>query len=301
MTQCACLIFTPTAGQSDTEQDLEAIQGILLPKLQLDIRLTTLEVKADKLAREAVEQGFNPIIASGGDGTVSAVAGALIGTNITFGVIPRGTANAFATSLGIPTTIEEACETILYGNPRVIDAAFCNGKPMITLAGIGFEADATEKADRNAKEFLGVFAYVIADVQELSKGVRSFKTYLEADEQVFTFDAAAVTIANAAPIFSIFAQGPAEVVVDDGLLDVTIVAPANVLDAIASGIELFQTAMRGTAVERPDTAYLQAKHIKVTTEPPQKVVLDGELMDMNPVEVECIPGGLTVLVPATRA
>lgn len=301
MMRSACLIFSPTSGQSDIEQDLVTIQKILRPKLSLEICLTTLEVTAERLAQKALDRGFELIIGSGGDGTLSAIAGALIGTGIPLGVIPRGTANAFATSVGIPTKIEAACETILYGRPRRIDAAFCNGKPMISSVSIGFEAEAINKADRDSKNYLGKLAYIIADVQELSKGLRVFETGIEADNQVLILQTSAVTIANAAPFFSILAQGPPEVIADDGLLDITLVAPGSIPEAIASGFELFQSAIQGTPADHRSIAYLRAKRVKVTTEPPQKAVLDGDLLGIGSVEVKCSPGGLTVLVPVVSA
>jgi YegS/Rv2252/BmrU family lipid kinase len=295
-TRSACLIFNPVAGQSDSEEDLATIRRILQPKVNLDIRTTTPNVEADQLAREAVEQGAEIIIAAGGDGTLSAAAGAVVGTGVPFGVISRGTANAFATALGIPLAIEAACETILDGKTRVIDAAYCNGKPMVLLAGIGFEAETVERTDRKAKNRFGMLAYVLAGVQELSD-FKSFETRIETEDKVITFDAAAITIANAAPPTSVLAQGPAELVVDDGLLDVTIVAPANSIGAIAAAFNLLQSADSDATINRSDTGYLRARSIKVTTNPPQEVVLDGELIGYTPVEVECIPGGLTILVP----
>ena len=111
----ACLIFNPVSGQNDPEQDLATIRRLLDPEFDLDIRLTTIEVDADKIASEAIAQGASMIIASGGDGTLSAAAAALVGTNIPLGVISRGTANAFASALELPDTIEAACETILGG------------------------------------------------------------------------------------------------------------------------------------------------------------------------------------------
>ena len=95
------------------------------------------------------------IIASGGDGTVSAVTEALIGTDIKLGVISRGTANAFANAVGIPTSIEAACQNILAGSIKKVDAAMCNDKPMVLLAGIGFEAETVKDADRDAKDRFG--------------------------------------------------------------------------------------------------------------------------------------------------
>jgi YegS/Rv2252/BmrU family lipid kinase len=236
------------------------------------------------------------LIASGGDGTLSAVAEALVGTNIPLGVISRGTANAFASALGIPDTIETACHTILDGTIKVIDAARCNGKPMVLLAGVGFEAEAVEKADREAKNRFGMLAYILAGVKQLQE-FETFEAKIETDEKVISVSAAAVTIANAAPPTSILAQGPAGIIYDDGLLDLTVVAPTTRAGAIASAYHLFQTAFRGDPAERDDIGYLRARRIRVTTDPPQKVVLDGELLGKVPIEVECIPGGLTIVVP----
>jgi diacylglycerol kinase family enzyme len=63
---------------------------------------------------------------------------------------------------------------------------------------------------------------------------------------------------------------------------------------------LLQSAFRGDAAERDDIGYLRARRIKVTTEPPQKVALDGEIVGTTPIEVECIPGGLTIFMPMTE-
>jgi YegS/Rv2252/BmrU family lipid kinase len=295
----ACLIFNPVAGQGDPEQDLLTIQSLLEPEIALDIRLTTPEVDAGQLAREAVERGAHMIIVSGGDGTISAAAEAVVGTSIPLGVISRGTANAFASALTLPNTIEAACETILQGRPKVVDAALCNGKPMVLLAGIGFEAEMVEKADRDTKNRFGMLAYIMAGVKQLRE-FESFEARIETPEKVITLTAGAVTIANAAPPTSVLAQGPAGIICDDGLLDLTVVAPASAAGAIASAYHLLQTALRGDAAERDDIGYLRARRIKVTTEPPQKVVLDGEIIGMTPIDVECIPGGLTILMPLSE-
>jgi YegS/Rv2252/BmrU family lipid kinase len=295
----ACLIFNPVAGQGDPEQDLLNIQTLLEPEIDLDIRLTTPEVEAGQLAREAVERGVEMIIVSGGDGTLSAAADAVVGTNIPLGIISRGTANAFASALTLPDTIEAACQIILQGNTKVIDAALCNGKPMVLLAGIGFEAEMVEKADRETKNRFGMLAYILAGVQQLRE-FETFEAQIETQDKIITVTAGAVTIANAAPPTSVLAQGPAGIICDDGLLDLTVVAPANRAGAIASAYHLLQTALRGDAAERDDIGYLRARRIKVTTDPPQKVVLDGEIIGTTPIDVECVPGGLTLLMPVTE-
>jgi YegS/Rv2252/BmrU family lipid kinase len=219
-----------------------------------------------------------------------------VGTNIPLGAIARGTANAFAAALGIPNTIEDACQTILGGVERVVDAAFCNGKPMVLLAGIGFEAETVEKTNRAAKARLGMVAYVMAGIQQLRE-LEKFEVEIETEDKLISVTASAITIANAAPPTSILAQGPAGIIVDDGLLDLTVVAPANITGAIAASYHLLQTALQGSRAQRDDIGYLRARRFKVTTNPPQKVVIDGEVIGTTPIEVECVAGGLTLLVP----
>jgi YegS/Rv2252/BmrU family lipid kinase len=301
----ACLIFNPVAGQGDPDVDLETILTILsgcadaahpVEGIELEVVVTTAECEPGELAKAAIERGAQSIIASGGDGTLSAVATALMGTNTPLGIISRGTANAFANALDLPTTIPEACEAILAGDTKVVDMARCNGLPMVLLAGIGFEAETVNLADREAKNRLGMMAYILAGLSQL-RNLEQFEAQIETDDKIITVSASAITIANAAPATSILAQGGAEVVFDDGLLDLTIVAPKTALGAIATSYDLLSSTLRGEASQREDVGFVRSKKFTVTTTPPQKVVLDGEVIGTTPLEVECIPNGLTVFAP----
>ena len=299
MTRSACLIFNPVAGQGDSEKDLATIESLLQSHFELDIQFTTEEVGGGELARRAIANDAKIIIASGGDGTVSALAEALVETGIPLGTIARGTANAFANALGIPDTIEAACQVIIDGATKKVDAARCNDKPMILLAGIGFEAETVENADREAKNRFGTFAYLLSGLKQLQK-FKQFEATIKTEEKSVTFEASAITIANAAPASSILAQGTEEVVHDDGLLDVTIAAPKDRMSAIASSFHLLQTATQNKATKRDDIGYLRTKWIEVTTNPPQKVVLDGEIVGTTPVKARCIPQGLTIFAPENK-
>lgn len=292
-TRVAYLIFNPVSGQGNQEQDLALIQKLFEPEIRLNIHRTTPELGAEQLAKEAIAQGAELIIASGGDGTVSAVAGEVIGTGIPLGVIPRGTANAFAAALGIPNNIRGACETILAGTTRVVDAARCNGFPMVLLTGIGFEAEIVEKANREAKSRFGALAYIFAGIQQLNEH-ELFATQIEMEGVVNEFQAAAVTIANAAPPTSVLAQGLGEVIANDGVLDVTIATSNTKLQAVNTMLNLFGSALIRVAPNRPDIVHLRTQRLKVTTNPPQKIVVDGEIIGTTPVEIECIPHGLTI-------
>ncbi len=298
----AHLIFNPVSGQGNTEQELELIIELLEPHLHLEVHQTTIDTDPKELAEKAIAAKADMIIASGGDGTVSAVAGAVIGTEIPLGIIPRGTANAFAMSLGITfqiTPIRKACEIILAGKTRVIDAARCNGKPLILLAGVGFEAETVAQADREAKSRWGAFAYIAAGWQQLDQQ-ELFEAEITIDDQTKTFQAGAITVANAAPLTSILAQGKGEVIVDDGLLDITIATAGTKLQAVISMLGMLESALIRNNTELENVVHLRSNQISIAANPPQKVVLDGEIIGTTPLEICSIPKGLTVFAPTAK-
>jgi diacylglycerol kinase family enzyme len=105
-----------------------------------------------------------------------------------------------------------------------------------------------------------------------------------------------VTVANAVAPTSLLAHGSAGVIVDDGLLDVTIFAPTNQKNAIFAAYTLLRSGFTGTATDRNDIQHLRAKNVRIRTEPLQKVVIDGDLIGSTGVEINCVPASLTVLV-----
>ncbi len=297
----ADLIFNPVSGQGDAQQELKLIKQLLKPHFQVNVHLTTPEIDAAELTNQALEANPDVIIASGGDGTVSVVANQLMNRDTPLGIIPRGTANAFSVALGIPTNIRGACDTIITGITRCVDAARCNGLPMILLTGIGFEAATVEKADREAKNRWGVLAYLMAGWQQLDEQ-EPFEAELEIEGVVQKFQAGAITVANAAPPTSVLAQGGGKVIFDDGLLDITIGVTGSEttkLEAIAAMANLFSSALLKTTSERKDIVHLRAKQVKITTKPLQKVVIDGEIINPSSVEIECFSKSLIVFAPLT--
>jgi YegS/Rv2252/BmrU family lipid kinase len=298
MSRSACLIFNPVAGNSPTdEQDLAAIKAFF-DDFDLDVQFTTPECGAKQLAQAAVERGAEAVIVSGGDGTLSAAASALVNTDIPLGVIARGTANAFVNALGIPDAIGAACEVILAGHTRLVDTARCGEQPIVMVAGIGFEADMVSEADREMKDQMGRLAYVLAGAKQLWN-VDPFEADIETDDDTIHAEVAAITIANAAPPSSILAQGPAGIVADDGLLDITYMTPQNVPDAIAATGELLKSAFQGEAAEDEHVSHLRSKRICIKAQPAQKIAIDGEVDGITtPIEVECVPKSLKIFAPA---
>ncbi len=301
----AYLLFNPVAGQGDANADLALIRSILEPQLRVTVLLTRAGIDpADQCrelvellqARPADEAGNAMIVACGGDGTVSAVAGAVAGTGIPLGVLPRGTANAFASALFIPTDLVAACETILAGHTHVVDAARCNDVPMTLLAGVGFEAGMVDRATRELKTMLGPLAYVLAGAQQLASQ-QPFQARVEIDGTVTEVQAAAITVANVAPATSVLAQGFGRVIPDDGLLEVTIASPATRLQGLNALASLLTSAVVQSPANHPDLLCLRARRITITTDPPQRLVIDGEMVEADPVTFTCLPGALTVFAP----
>lgn len=295
----AHLIFNPISGNGNGQQDLDFIKQTLEPHLHLEVHLTSPDIDPRELAEQAIAQSADLIIASGGDGTISAVAGAVIGTDIPLGVIPRGTANAFSMALGITQQINQlrrACEIILAGKVRTIDAALCNNLPLILLAGIGYEAETIEKADREAKNRWGSLAYIMAGWRQLDEQ-QLFEAEIEIAGEIRTFQAGAITIANAAPPTSVLAQGIGEVVVDDGLLDITIATVDNKLQAVTTLLGMLGAALIRTNAGLDNVVHLRSPKVKISANPIQKVVLDGEIIGNTPLEIECLPQSLKVFAP----
>lgn len=136
----AVLIFNPGAGGSGGVE-MESLLEILRPAGG-DVRSHALVEGEDAgdIARQAVGEGAPWIAVAGGDGTVEAVAKALIGSDIPLGVIPAGTYNNFAMSLGIPTEPLKAAELIREGRVKAIDVGFANGQPFLECVGAGLDA-----------------------------------------------------------------------------------------------------------------------------------------------------------------
>ncbi|MCJ2544033.1 YegS/Rv2252/BmrU family lipid kinase [Thermostichus vulcanus] len=307
------LIFNPISGQGDETQQLALIRQRLGVGMHLHVLITQPDRGAKSLAEEALAAQPDLVIASGGDGTVSAVAGVLLGSGIPLGVIPRGTANAFAAALGIPDDLERACDLILAGSTRVVDAARCDGEPMILLAGIGFEAETIERASRELKTRFGPLAYLVAGLQQLGEQ-QPFQVTMQVDgAESEPLQATALTIANAAPATSVLAQGRGQVNPRDGKLDVTLVrsqsdpSPKKLSQGLAQRVQaagdlvhLLGASLARQVPQLEGILTLKASRIRVEATPPQKVVIDGEVVGTTPVQIEVIPAGLTVIAPPVQ-
>ena len=107
---------------------------------QIEFAFTRGPGDATDLARQAVKDGFDIVVAAGGDGTVNEIAGGLVESHCSMGIIPLGSGNGVARSLGIPMGIKASIHTLLNPNIRLIDIGKINGEIFVGVAGTGFDA-----------------------------------------------------------------------------------------------------------------------------------------------------------------
>lgn len=288
------LIFNPVSGSGDPGTELANIQSALEPISDLTVHLTKPEKSAEQFAQDAIAAGADIVIAAGGDGTVSGVASALVGTDVVLGIIPSGTANSFAAALEIPENLIDACEIIRIGKPTQVDTARCNGNLMLLVACVGFEADLLTRMNREEKSRLGKLAILKNSIKELQE-IDQFSTQLETPYGRWQEPATAVTIANAAPASMILAQGPSDISADDGTLSITLITPEHQWDVMTSAANLFLSALQERSVENETVHSWKASRVRVETDPPQSVFVDGEPAGTTPLTIECHPRSLTVL------
>lgn len=290
------IIHNPGSG-SQAEDELASIVALLAPHFHVSTREVSAERDPVSLAKEALADGVDVLVASGGDGTVSAAASAVVHReDVVLGVIPRGTGNSIAKSLGIPVGRDEACAVIVAGNVRTIDTATVAGRTMVLMACVGLHANAITETSDEAKQIFGKLAYAFTGLT-LGASSAPFEILLGADDAAIRCEASAVTVANLAPATTFLARGPGEPQADDGQLAVTLVAVAGLADTLLTGMHLVTRALAGLPAERENVAHFRASRIRVQTAEPLPVMVDGEQVGTTPFEVVCVPQSLRVLVP----
>lgn len=254
-----------------------------------------------RVARAALEQSTDALVVVGGDGMVNLGVNLVATTGVPLGIVPTGTGNDFAAALGIPVGDVEAASAALVDAlgraPRVLDAARvtpADGGPeegVRWFAGAlsaGFDARVNDRANRMRRP-RGASRYVVALVAELIT-LRARRYRLEIDGVAREVDSCLLAIANNGTIGGGMRIAP-DAVLDDGLLDVFIVAPVG----RTRFLRLFPKVFSGTHAGLPIVEFVRGR--VVTVDAPDIVgYADGEPFGPLPLRVELVPGALPVLV-----
>lgn len=296
----AVLVTNPAAGRR-ARLRLDAALATVGERFAVQMIVVRPGAAVRAAVATAVAAGPDVVIAQGGDGTVSAVAGALVGTGVPMGILPGGTANSLARALGIPLDIEGACANLLTEHVRRIDTAVVRAgrsrpRTMVLAASVGLHADTIGGTERGRKRRWGSWAYFATGVEQLL-ALQPFRVAIGTERLQLAAEVVSVAIANAAPPISIWAHGPADVREDDGLLDVTLVAARSSLEAIASALHLTRVARAGDAAHRDNVGTFSCRRLHLEADPPRRILVDGETAGRGPLDLECVPASLCVIAP----
>jgi undecaprenyl-diphosphatase len=222
--------------------------------------------------RQAVDNGVKVVFAAGGDGTVRACAGALIGTDVALAVLPLGTGNLLAGNLRLPTHVPDAVAIATGYSLRRVDVGIVEDRCFTVMAGMGLDAEMIHDAPDRLKARLGWPAYVVAAVRHLCQP--PMRVQIRVDEaQPVTRDARAVLIGNVGKL-----QGGMRVIPqaqpDDGVLDVAVLKPPT----RRSWFPLAWSLLRRRPTT-PNLETLRGKHIEIVSDREQRRELDGDLIE----------------------
>ena len=254
------------------------------------MRLTSEAGDARRIAAEAVREGFEVVIAAGGDGTLNEVVNGIGGSSVRLGILPVGTMNVFATELGIPQgNLERAWNVIEQGKVVEVDLPQANDTHFIQLAGVGLDAEVVRKTTADSKRALGPLSYLLTLVQVAAH--KPSRVMLEAEggrisEGSFALIGNGRLYGGPFPVFkraSLF----------DGLLDVLVFQNQSHWDVV----RYFQAIAFGTHPQLPDVEYFQTSTLRVTSSGDVPVELDGEVAGMLPCLFSVSSQKLRVLAP----
>ncbi len=293
------LIANPVAGGGKWKTEKADILAQLNEKFRVTVEETTPDVDGEALAKKAVEEGVDIVVACGGDGTITEVASALADTDTTLGIIPLGTANALCQVLHGYTSkimpVGTACEIIIDGHAIYMDTARCNDKMMLLVAAVGFEERMISAADRGEKDNGGQMAYLRGLWDAISQNDNlSFSLSLE-DGPTQHIETPSLVIANAAPVTTALAQGGEPPDVTDGKLDITWLTPQASADKqFLSLAELVLTTSESK--QQSDTiTHTQASSLTLEFDEEVSYALDGEIFNAKHIEINIQPRSLKVL------
>jgi diacylglycerol kinase (ATP) len=254
------------------------------------------EVPKSRFVPEQVEKllkgGAELIFVWGGDGTVQRVIDTVAGAAVALAILPAGTANLFATNLGIPKDLEEAVKIGLNGFRRQLDVGLINGEHFGVMAGTGLDALMIRDADAGLKDKVGRFAYVWTGAKNVRKS--SVRMRIEVDGRAwFKGKASCLLVGNVGDVIGGISAFP-DARPDDGRLNIGVVTASGALDWVRT----LGRAAIGDAEGSPfvETTTGQAFDIRLDKARPYEI--DGGVRKKTKrMKCKVVPGAITVCVP----
>ncbi len=293
----AKVILNPYAGRWKGQRSVPAVEAALKEAgVDFDLVCTAGPDHAIALAREAALEGYSPVVAAGGDGTIGEVVNGLMqaaGSDQVAGplaIIPLGSANDFTQTLGTPASLQEACQLLRTGQVRTIDVGRVNERYFINDVGVGFEPQVTLES-RKIKRLRGKLIYLVAVLRAVRDPLQAHMTIEWDDGQGVSKPILMVSVANGRCTGGFWLTPYAEL--DDGELDFIFADAMSRLQILL----FLPKVMRGTHLDEDPVTHGRTRRIVITSDDPLPVVADGEIMTTaaHRLEIEALPSRMQVL------
>jgi diacylglycerol kinase (ATP) len=287
-----CIVVNPNAG---SVEDLEALEALLDRLPDSEVLRTEAAGDAERLAREAVRGGADLVVAAGGDGTLNEVVNGLADdfAKVRLGLIPLGTGNDFARSIGIPDDLEGALAILEKGEARAVDVGratlgeIC--RFFVNMSAGGISGEVSERADE-AKDRWGPLAYMRAAIDALPE-LKGFRTTVVVNGvETLEMEASNVIVSNGRYVASGIPAAP-QAVLDDGLFDV-LITPAITIPQLAA---LLPQVLLGRHMDNDLLLFRRATRLEIESHPPMGFNVDGELIGEGAARFEILPRALRVI------
>ncbi|GEM66429.1 hypothetical protein SMI01S_00350 [Sphingobacterium mizutaii NBRC 14946 = DSM 11724] len=277
-----------SGGKKKTTFNKQVLEVLDLNRFDPTFKITNHANHAYELAKSAIDEQYDAVIAVGGDGTINEIGTALVGSDIPLGIVPEGSGNGLALYLGIPMNESAALRRINRFESVGIDCGKIGERCFFNIAGIGFDASVS---DRFASEtFRGPVGYLRTIINVISK-YKPKKYILDIDGKVYEREAFMISVANS-PQYGNNAYIAPNASINDGVLDVCIVHKFPLYTLPMMIFHLFnKTADQSEYVE-----IIPGKKICIEQEGKAPLHLDGEPMDLgNKIDIEVQGNALKII------
>lgn len=293
----AKLIANPGAGKpEESAKQLELAARYLREcGIEVNVALAKPKEEAIPLAKQAAKDGYKLVIAMGGDGTLEAVMRGLVGSKARLGIIPTGSKNNIAKSLGIPVSLEEACNLIASKNTRKLDVGQVkvkNGKKIyfFELTAIGLVAALYPKANKLVDGKLANLKDVALTLIHHQTDPKVFLTL--DDESKVEVKTMLVVVSNAPMFGDNFLVAP-DASLADGLLDISVYPDFSKTELLG-----YYAKIRGEGYSTNERVQrYRARKLEVKASPKMDVMADGVMLGKGKVEIKSKPGALWIITP----
>ena len=292
------IIYNPRARATHATRLSQAADAKLAANGGYELKVPRSPNEATSLAREAAQDGYDQVIAAGGDGTINAVVEGLVGSQTALGIVPLGTGNAAGSNLNLQAgDIAAALDLIIKGNTRRVDLGRMNGRHFLTMGGVGLDAQVAHELHDAWKRRLGKSAFI----RQFFRSTLSYKLphcHLEitGGEEDLILDEPlwAVLICNMS-IFTWRVSVAPQASPDDGQLDFIIFHRCGTSELVSIAARNF---LFGADISRsPYVTIAQGRHMQINVQPPAYWQTDGDVGGQTPVTAEVVPAALDLIVP----